>query len=319
MRIGIRTGCLKLPWFEAMEAAAALGFDSVEPDIGVDFATTPLWNAADRQRLAAAVQASKCTLESICVGALWKISPASADEQVRRQAVELMKSTATYAAEIGTRWILLPVTPGGENLDYDTSVQRWIGALREAAPAAEKAGVLFCVENVGRGCGKSAAELLRLIDGARSAAVRAYYDIGNAIAFKNDPVAEIAQLGGALAIVHVKDHAPLLGQGDVPVPACLRALVRAGYNDDLIFETRLRQGRAGNSGHLTPMHVQACGLLVPWVPDKGACRPRVAARQPISDARLRRPPAKRAVADRCRSGFSRRGITPCGFGPPCCS
>ncbi|OGV72071.1 MAG: hypothetical protein A3K19_08265 [Lentisphaerae bacterium RIFOXYB12_FULL_65_16] len=237
MQIGIRTGCLKLPWFEAIESAAALGYDSVEPDIGADYATLPLWNAADRQRLAETARAHKCELVSVCVGALWKISPASADEQVRREAVELMKCTAAYAAEIGARWILLPITPGGEGVDDDTSVQRWIDALREVAPAAEKAGVLFCVENVGRGCGKSADELLRLIAGAGSESVRAYYDIGNAIAFKNDPVAEIAKLGSALAIVHVKDHAPLLGQGDVPIPACLNALVRAGYDDSLIFET----------------------------------------------------------------------------------
>ncbi|MBN2452212.1 MAG: sugar phosphate isomerase/epimerase [Lentisphaeria bacterium] len=237
MAIGIRTGCLKLDWIEGLHAAAALGFDTLEADVRPDYRNQPLWREEGREALRQALADSGCAMRSLCIGALWSISPASSDPAVRSQAVDLIADAARRAATVGARWILVPITPGGEDVDPETNVSRWLEALRTAAPVARDSGITLCVENVGRGCGRSAAELIRLVDGTASPAVQAYYDMGNAVAFGFDPCAEIRTLGARIAIVHVKDHADRLGDGDVPIAACLRALRAIGYTGDLVFET----------------------------------------------------------------------------------
>lgn len=237
MKIGIRNGSLKMDWAEAVATAGALRFDSVELNIGPDYADGPMAAPDGAEKLTEAAQASGCEIASFCVGALWSISPASSDEAVRAQARDVLCKTAAFAAGAGARWILVPVTPGGEDVDHEQSVRRWIEQLRLVAPVAAEHGVVFCLENVGRGCGKSASDLLRLTEGIDSPAVGAYYDIGNAVAFGNDPVAEIAQLGNSMRIVHVKDHGDLLGAGEVPIRASVEALVRNGYDGCLVLET----------------------------------------------------------------------------------
>ena len=103
-----------------------------------------------------------------------------------------------------------------------------------------------------RGCGRSAKELIRIVDAVGSPAVKAYYDIGNAVAFGFDPTAEIRALGNRIGIVHIKDHADRLGQGGVPVAASIAVLRDIGYGGMLVFETAPtddpRQAAAYNLG-----------------------------------------------------------------------
>jgi len=237
MRIGIRPGCLRTGWRDGLVTAAELGFDTLEPDIGADYASLPLWSEAGRQDLMAAAAAAGCSIDSLCLGAFWQISPANSDPAIRAEAVRLLQDTAASVAGLGVRWILLPVTPGGQGDDYEGCVARWIEAVRASAPIAAAHGVTLCIENVGGGCGRSAAEMMRIIDAVGSPAVKAYYDMGNAVAFGFDPLAEIAELGERIAIVHIKDDADRLGAGHVPVAACLAALQAMNYPGILVFET----------------------------------------------------------------------------------
>jgi len=238
MKIGIRNGSLGTDPLAAIEAAAQLGYDSVELDIGADYAETIMWQAEGRRSLYDASRDNDCEIASLCLGAFWEISPASRDEYVRAEASELTTTSAAFATELGAQWMLLPVTPGGDEVDHDECSQRWIEEISAVAPVAEDLGVQYCLENVGRGCGKSAADLLQLVLGIDSPAVGIYYDIGNAVAFDNDPAGEIEQLGELIRIVHVKDReGDLLGEGIVPIEACIRALVGIGYDGYLVLET----------------------------------------------------------------------------------
>ena len=98
--------------------------------------------------------------------------------------------------------------------------------------------MILCLENVGRGCGKSAEELKVLCDGVGSSHVKTYFDIGNSCNFGFDTMAEMDLLGDLIAIVHVKDfEGELLGEGKVDVPACMAKLDEMGYNDWLVLET----------------------------------------------------------------------------------
>ena len=237
MKIGIRNGSLRMEWLPAIEAAAQLGYDSVELDIRPDYAQTAMWSEQGRNALRAAAEDCGCEIASVCLGALWAISPANRDAAIRAQAREAIRDTASVAAALGARWILLPVTPGGDEVEHEECAERWIEEISAVAPAAEDAGVCYCLENVGRGCGKSAGDLLRLVTAIDSPAVGVYYDIGNAVAFGNDPAEEIRALRDCTRIVHVKDNSDYLGGGDVPVGQAVDALVEMGYDEYLVMET----------------------------------------------------------------------------------
>jgi L-ribulose-5-phosphate 3-epimerase len=237
MRIGIRDGCLRMPWAEAMQAAAQIGFDGIELDIGAGYRETPLWSGGAEAVKAMAEQAGSAVL-AFCAGACWQISPASADEAVRDEIRALLTDLCGYAAELEAGAILVPVTPGGEEVSYEDQQRRWIEEMKKLAPVAEATGVVLALENVGRGCGKSAAELIDLADGVGSPGVQVYYDIGNATAFGNDPVGEIELLGARIAVVHIKDRdGDLLGEGTVKIPESIEALKGIAYDGDLILET----------------------------------------------------------------------------------
>jgi len=238
MKIGIRDGCLQQPWPEAFEMAARIGFDGLELDLGANYEETLLWSAAGRRQLHDVIGASGLALASLCTGVCWTVSPASDDPAIRRRIRDMLREATTHAAEFGVKWILVPVTPGEEGVSHATGTQRWIDMMADLAPHAADLGVVLCLENVGRGYGKSAAELAHMVDTVQSPGLQVYYDVGNALAFGHDPVAEIKFLGDRIAEVHVKERdADLLGDGIVPLAGCLAALRELGYDDWLVLET----------------------------------------------------------------------------------
>ena len=238
MKIGIRDGCLKMAWEDVFAAAAELGYDGVELDIVKECEDGPLWTCEGRRMIEKAAQDAAITIPSFCAGLCWAFSPASDDPEVRSHSKRLLTQLCAFAAELEVRWILVPVTPGEEGVSHETGTDRWVAMMGELAPLAMNMGVVLCLENVGRGYGKSAAELIAMTDTVNSPGLQVYYDIGNAVAFGNDPVEEIKALGERTAVVHIKDReADLLGQGIVPIAECITALKAIGYDDWLILET----------------------------------------------------------------------------------
>jgi sugar phosphate isomerase/epimerase len=238
MKIGIRDGCLQQPWPVAFDMAARVGFDGLELDLGADYEQTLLWSAAGRRQLHDLIGASGIELASFCAGVCWTYSPASDDPATGARIRDMLAAACAYSAEFGVRWILVPVTPGEEGVSHESGTQRWIDMMAELAPVAADLGVALCLENVGRGYGKSAAELAHMADTVASRGLKVYYDVGNALAFGNDPVAEIQFLGDRIGEVHIKERdADLLGEGVVPIAACLSALRELGYDDWLVLET----------------------------------------------------------------------------------
>jgi len=238
MKIGIRDGCLQQPWPGAFEVAARIGFDGLELDLGADYEETMLWHADGRRELHNLISGSGVELASFCAGVCWTYSPASDDAAVRARIRQMLATTCAHSADFGVKWILVPVTPGEEGVTHETGTQRWIEMMANLAPVAAAHGVMLCLENVGRGYGKSAAELAHLVDTVQSPGLGVYYDVGNALYFGNDPVAEIEFLGDRTGEVHIKEFgADLLGDGAVAIPQCLAALRALGYDDWLILET----------------------------------------------------------------------------------
>ncbi|MCC6442166.1 MAG: sugar phosphate isomerase/epimerase, partial [Armatimonadetes bacterium] len=152
-------------------------------------------------------------------------------------AREIATSAARFCAELGVPAILVPVTPG-EGVEDAEGKKRWIEEMKRCAPVAEETGVTLALENVGRGYGKSADDLIALVDGISSPKVGVYYDCGNATYFQNDPADEILRLGKRIAQAHTKEvEGTLMGEGKVDHLGSLRALKAIGYDGYIVLET----------------------------------------------------------------------------------
>ncbi|NLO08162.1 MAG: sugar phosphate isomerase/epimerase [candidate division WS1 bacterium] len=239
MKIGIRNGSMGFPAMKQLfEQAAEIGFDGVELDIREQWQDEPVLSPEEREEIKRLSAESGVEVPSLCIGALWRFSPAASDSETLATARDLLAMSIEAAVDLGAQWILLPVTPSDEEISHEECQARWIHEMETVAPLAEAAEITLCLENVGRGCGKSAEDLLTLVTAIASPRVMTYYDIGNACAFGHDAVEEIRTLAEAIGVVHIKDReADLLGEGIVNIPGCVDALREISYDGWLILET----------------------------------------------------------------------------------
>lgn len=237
MKYGLMSGCIPGTYPEVIEACGKLGFDGVELDIGADYAENMLWSAEGRKEIGRLLKASRLELASVCLGTFWTYSFANPDAAVRERAREFTRDAINWCAELGAKLILVPITPGKPE-EGPEAPQYWIDELKQVAPAAEKAKVTLAIENVGRGCGKTADALMKIADAVASPYVQVYYDFGNGLSLGNDPVAEIPKLGKRIAQVHAKDPGgQYLGEGRLDMAAVSAALKQIGYSKWLVLET----------------------------------------------------------------------------------
>jgi sugar phosphate isomerase/epimerase len=129
------------------------------------------------------------------------------------------------AQKMGVKVILLPffgrwALRTQEEMDY-------VGdALREIAPAAEKAKIILGLEDT-----ISAHDNVRIMERSKSSAVLTYYDVGNSTQNGFNVVEEIRWLGNKrICEVHLKDNPNFLGQGKINFPAVVEALSEIGFD-----------------------------------------------------------------------------------------
>jgi sugar phosphate isomerase/epimerase len=109
--------------------------------------------------------------------------------------------------------------------------------MKELGPEAEKAGILLGLENT-----ISAEDNARILDRAKSRAVRVYYDVGNSTRGGFDVIKEIRWLGkDRICQVHLKDKG-YLGEGTIDFPGIVRALADIGYSGFANLETSCPSG-----------------------------------------------------------------------------
>jgi L-ribulose-5-phosphate 3-epimerase len=237
MKYGIRDGCLRLPWDRAFAEAGRLGFDGLELDIGANYRETPWGTPEGRAEIRRWSSESGCALPSVCLGAYWKLSPADPDPQVRAEALSVTEHSLRTCRELGVGGILAPVTPGPDTT-HEVGTQRWIQFLQECAPALRETGVTLALENVGRGYGTSAGQLLHLVEAAGAPHLGIYYDPGNGLSMGHDPAAEIRQIGSRMALMHAKDPGgEHLGEGRLDWSAVVAAIREIGYDGWQTLET----------------------------------------------------------------------------------
>jgi hexulose-6-phosphate isomerase len=251
MKLSLHSICIerKYPLLTAIAKAGEFGYQGYEIDIG-DFGNTGLglhWpEQFTAQRVAAAGKAAgKAGIEisSLCLGVLWRFSPSSPDPSVRAQAAEIIRQSAPLAALVSAKVILLPVGQP-DSLSPEQARDNLVNLLKECVPAAERAGVIYAVENVGQALAHTAADLIEIVTRVSSPACQVYYDVGNATAQGANPAADMRLLGERIAMMHVKDfrraegrgQVVTIGEGSVDFAGVARAAREIGYHGYLTLE-----------------------------------------------------------------------------------
>jgi hexulose-6-phosphate isomerase len=262
MKLSMHSICIerKYPLLQAIERAAHFGYQGYEIDVG-DFGSTGLglhWpEEFTEERVLAAGEAARAAdirISSLCLGVLWRFYPTSPDPATREQAAEIIRQSADYAARVGAKVLLLPVGQP-DSMSAEDARSQLVDVLRECAPAAEKAGVVYGVENVGQALARTVDDLIEIVTRVGSPACQVYYDVGNATWQGADPAAGIRALGERLAMVHVKDFAvtpdgrevATIGDGKVDWPAIAAALRDVNYQGYLTLEV---PGTAANADEI---------------------------------------------------------------------
>jgi len=242
--INIWSFCGDWPLEEKLRLARDAGFPGFEIDLSdsgpVALASTPAELASVR-RLADRVGIE---LSGLATGLYWGANPASGSPATRARARTILERQIAAAEGLGVDAVLVvpgsvgvDFIPGCEVVSYDVAWERATAFVRDALPAAERARVRLCVENVWNKFLLSPIEMRQFIAQFGSEWVGAYHDVGNALAF-GYPEQWIPILGPAIRRVHVKDYRRAVGtadgfvelmSGDVNWPGVMGALRACGY------------------------------------------------------------------------------------------
>lgn len=164
------------------------------------------------------------------------------DPAVREQGMRGLKLALEETGALGCDRLLLVPGVVSKDVSYDDAYQRSQAGIREAIPAAEKAGVKIAIENVWNHFLLSPLEAARFVDELASPWVGWHFDIGNVVAF-GWPEQWIRVLGKRILTLHIKEFSRKLqdnegmrkgfnvelGEGDVGWPAVMKALDEIGY------------------------------------------------------------------------------------------
>jgi len=215
------------------EAAAAIGFDGVELDLGPG---NPVFTASGLLDVRRAAADAGVAIPSLCLGALNGFGFKSGDPSVRERAAGLIQDAIRVAGELGARVVLIPFF-GDSELFTPEDRERVVRGLAGMAPEAERAGVMLGMENT-----LSAEQDLEMLSAIGSPAVGVYFDVSNAMWWHHNSPDEIRRLGPAIAQVHFKDGSgghsnAMLGRGHVDYPACVAAMRDIGYAGWVVLES----------------------------------------------------------------------------------
>lgn len=230
---------------EKLRLAHEAGFEGFEIDLSDD---GPLTLASTPKEIAAVhalAEQSGVQLSGLATGMYWGANPASADPAIRSRAAAILNKQIEIAHALALDAILVvPATVGAdfipncEMVPYDTAWQRGTDFIRAALPAAQKAGVRVCIENVWNKFLLSPLEMRQFIAQFQSEWVGSYFDVGNTLA-TGYPEQWIHILGPKIRRVHLKDYRRAVGSvdgfveilsGDVDWPAVMSALRAIRYN-----------------------------------------------------------------------------------------
>ncbi len=137
---------------------------------------------------------------------------------------------------------------GRDGLSFEEGAPLVADCFLRLTEYAEKKNVVLALEDH-HGLAATSEHLLYYLDRVRSPYFRVLVDIANFLFAGENPVEATGKVAGYAVMVHVKDvvrrqgklEGCLLGQGEVDVKGCLKALRQAGYSNFLSLEYEVHQ------------------------------------------------------------------------------
>lgn len=248
MRISLCNEVLAgLPFAAQCATAAELGYDGLEI-APFTLSDDPLsLSASERRVIRRAVEEAGLAV----TGLHWLLvtpkglSITETDPAVRRRTRETMQGLCDLCADLGGRY-LVHGSPAQRQLperDIHAAKGYALEAFRYAARAAEKAGVIYCIEPLSRretNFINTVAEAIGVVEGIASNSFRTMIDCSAAGLAEAQSVPElIAQWLPSGLIAHVQVNDPNRkgpGQGEMDFAPIIAALKQHGYDGDLGVE-----------------------------------------------------------------------------------
>jgi sugar phosphate isomerase/epimerase len=203
----------------SLDVAKRIGLDGVLVNMGTVRDNMHLRQPAVQQAYLAAAKRTGVEIASLALGEMNNV-PLKSDplaEGWLADSVDVMKA-------LNVKVVLVAAFAKGDLLGDKAGIDHTIEILKRHAPAAEKAGVIFGLENY-----LSAAENLDILRRVGSPAVQVYYDVGNSTDKGYDIYREIRMLKGKVCEFHAKDGRFMLGQGRIDFNKVREAM------DDIAF------------------------------------------------------------------------------------
>jgi sugar phosphate isomerase/epimerase len=244
MRAGFHSvGLSADPILTVIERVAAAGYDAIELNAEtlpwasphVTPATTPEERAAIREAAA---------LNGLVIGAVGAHVPMVDDDAgSRRKAVAFVNGCTDLAADVGAPLVHILSGKSPSGVPEATAWKWFADAVAATASHAESRGISLAIEAI-------AGHLFHRIDDySRMAAdleagIKVNFDPSHLIVQGEDPARLVAEHGGDVVHVHIKDGAgrypdfsfPPLGRGGIDFAGLVKDLRAAGYDGVLSVE-----------------------------------------------------------------------------------
>lgn len=210
---------------DKVKLAKACGFD------GIEMPPMPADDTA--KEIARIAHTHGVKLHSVIFGG-WEAPLSHPDPAKVAEGKAGIENALRVAEMFGADNILLVPAVVNAEVRYAEAYERSQQHIRSLLPLAEELKVVIAVENVWNEFLLSPLEFARYVDEFNSPYLRAYFDIGNVVAF-GYPQDWIRTLGARIVKVHLKDFKKPerewvnLGEGSVDWPAVKQALDDIGY------------------------------------------------------------------------------------------
>jgi sugar phosphate isomerase/epimerase len=204
----------------SFDLAKEIGVDGIQVNMGSVKNDMHLRKPEVQQAYLAAAKKHGLEVASIGVAEMNNV-PLKSDQR----AEAWLHESIDVARGLGVKVILLAFFGKNDLKNDKLGTDRVVALLKQAAPKAEKAGMIYGLETW-----LSAEEHMDVIDRVGSPAVQVYYDVGNSHLRGYDIYREIRWLGRKnICEFHAKDYEFIFGKGKVNFEEVRRAMDDIGW------------------------------------------------------------------------------------------
>ncbi|GKX29861.1 L-ribulose-5-phosphate 3-epimerase UlaE [Vallitalea longa] len=231
-------------WEERLIAAKIAGYDYVE--ISIDESDERLnrleWNSKQRKELADAIHRTGVRIPSMCLSGHRRYPLGSENDQIRNEALNIMKKAIQFASDVGINVIQI----AGYDVFYEKSnektIQRFYEGLKKSIEWASKANIILAMEVMDYKFTGSVKKIMDYVKEFNSPYFQVYPDLGNISAWGNDIAKDLQCGDGHIVAVHAKDTLPGefrrvdFGKGCVDFVEGFTQLNRMNYQGPILVE-----------------------------------------------------------------------------------